>query len=273
MLRQRLITAAVLLVIVTSAVLWLPPRGFRWFVALVILLGAWEWGAMLKLSMTQRGAYLALCAALMSALRLGGSAVVLPLMWVSVLWWLWAFTLVLRYPRAGLWWQPVPLALLAGLIVLVPGFAALSELRTLEHYGWAIAAFITLVAAADSFAYFTGRALGRRALAPLISPNKTWEGVLGGMTGCVVLGGAGLWWLSLERALSVNACLLALLGCLTLAAFSVVGDLFESMFKRYCQVKDSGSLLPGHGGILDRLDSITAAAPLYVLVLHGLGLL
>jgi phosphatidate cytidylyltransferase len=270
-LRQRLVTAFVLLVIVTSAVLFLPQSGFLLFVALVILLGAWEWSTMLKLSKTQRGAYLALCAALMSALQLGGGAVVVPLMLLSALWWIVAFTLVLRYPKAGLWWQPTPQALLVGLVVLVPGFAALSELRALEHYGRAIAGFIVLVGAADSFAYFTGRALGRHRLAPLVSPNKTWEGVMGGMVGCVALGLGGLWWLSAERDFSAGEWLVAALGFLLLATFSVVGDLFESMFKRHCQVKDSGKLLPGHGGILDRLDSLTAALPVYVLVLQALG--
>jgi phosphatidate cytidylyltransferase len=270
-LRQRLITAFVLLVVVTSAIVFLPQPGFLLFIAIVILIGAWEWGTMLKLSKTQLGAYLALCAALMSALQLGGNAVVAPLMLVSALWWVWAFTLVLRYPNAGLWWQPRPQALLVGLILLVPGFAALSELRGLENYGRAIAGFIILVAAADSFAYFTGRAFGRTRLAPLVSPNKTWEGVLGGMTGCLVLGLAGMWWLASERDFSAGDWLLAAFGTLLLAAFSVVGDLFESMLKRHCQVKDSGKLLPGHGGVLDRLDSLTAALPVYVLILQALG--
>jgi phosphatidate cytidylyltransferase len=192
-------------------------------------------------------------------------------MLVSALWWAWAFTLVLRYPAAGHWWQAPPRALIVGLIVLVPGFAALNELRALPHYGRLIAGFIALVVAADSLAYFTGRALGRHRLAPLVSPNKTWEGVLGGALGCLVLGMLLMAWQSVEHDFDPRAWLVAALGCLVLAAFSVVGDLFESMFKRHCQVKDSSKLLPGHGGALDRLDSLTAALPIYVLILRALG--
>jgi phosphatidate cytidylyltransferase len=268
MLRQRLLTAFVIIVVVVSAILWLPADGFSLFIAAVILLGAWEWGGLFKLRTSQRLAYCGITAALIAALATANAAV-MPLMVISAVWWLVAFNLVLRYPSGGTWWQARPVALVIGLIVLVPGFAALRALRGQDDYVAAISLFIVLVAAADSFAYFTGRAFGKRRLAPFVSPNKSWEGVFGGMAGCMTLG-LIVWWLSGERVFSLADWLTAGVGCLLLAAFSVVGDLFESMAKRHCQVKDSGTLLPGHGGVLDRLDSLTAALPVYVLILQAL---
>jgi len=271
MLRQRLLTAAVLVAIVAAAVLYLPPAGFALFVALIILIGAWEWSTLLKLTRPARVAYLAVMAALMAALQSTSIDLLLPLMLVSALWWLVAFSLVLRYPDGGTWWQRRAVALGIGLLVLVPGFVALNALREMERYPLVIAGFIVLVAAADSFAYFTGRAFGRRRLAPRVSPNKSWEGVYGGMAGCVALGLVVLNWLVPPGEAGLSYWPTAVVGLVLLAAFSVVGDLFESMFKRHCQVKDSGNLLPGHGGVLDRLDSLTAALPIYVLILNTLG--
>jgi phosphatidate cytidylyltransferase len=271
MLKQRILTALVLALLIVSALLWLPPGGFLLFIAAILLIGFWEWATMLKLSPIQRALYLALSAALLALVQLGGAGLYRPILLLSVLWWLCAFTLVLRYPRAGRWWQPLPLALALGWVVLIPGFVALGELRLREHYMAAIVSCIVLVAAADSFAYFTGRALGRHRLAPNVSPGKTWEGVFGGMTGCVLLGLVGLYFFS-ETALGAGGWLLGALGFVLLAVFSVVGDLFESMLKRHCQVKDSGKILPGHGGVLDRLDSLSAALPLYVLLLQALDI-
>jgi phosphatidate cytidylyltransferase len=124
---------------------------------------------------------------------------------------------------------------------------------------------LSLVAAADIGAYFTGRRFGRTKLAPQVSPGKTWEGVLGGAVAVSVVALLWIWmglfaWRFLVVALAVFAA-------------SVVGDLTESLFKRGAGLKDSGSILPGHGGILDRIDSLTAAAPVYVLGLHWIGIL
>lgn len=271
MLQQRLLTALVLVLIVASALVWLPPMGFALFVALILLLGAWEWTGLLKYRTPQRLAYLVLCAALMTGLHNAGEVAVIPLMLASALWWLVAFNLVLRYPEGGHWWRKRPVTLLIGLIVLIPGFSALTALRLQEHHISAIVGFIVLVAAADSFAYFTGRAFGRRRLAPSVSPNKSWEGVIGGMAGCLTLALIGLWYVK-GGAVEGGHWLLAAVGSLLLASFSVVGDLFESMLKRHCQVKDSGKILPGHGGVLDRLDSLTAALPVYVVLLQALGI-
>ncbi|HWK55410.1 MAG TPA: CDP-archaeol synthase [Hyphomicrobiales bacterium] len=273
MLKQRVITALVLAVIVIGAIALLPRNGFALFVAVVIGIGAWEWSGMMRLAPWQRVAHLLLFCCLMLALLVAGTPMVLPLMLLSALWWLVAFALVLRYPASEPLWQPRAILLLLSAVVLLPGVVALDFLRVQDPHAYYILAFIVLVAAADIGAYFTGRRLGSRRLAPLVSPNKTWEGVIGGMVGTVVAGLLMLAALPGHLELGLHQWVLGVLGALLLAAFSVVGDLFESMLKRHCQVKDSSNLLPGHGGILDRLDSLTAALPVYVLTLSALGLL
>ena len=120
---------------------------------------------------------------------------------------------------------------------------------------------LLLVWAADIGAFFAGRSFGRLKLAPQVSPAKTWEGVLGGLGAAALVAAAGAWWFDLPRVAFLSL-------CLAVALISVVGDLTESMFKRYAGLKDSGSVFPGHGGVLDRIDSVTAAAPLFLLGLR-----
>ena len=144
--------------------------------------------------------------------------------------------------------------------------AALVELQARSP--WLVLAAMAIVWIADTAAYFAGRAFGRRKLAPLVSPGKTWEGVFGGLAASVLLAALvlpllGLSWSSLPA--------LALLTLAT-AAISVVGDLFESLMKRHSGVKDSGAIFPGHGGLMDRLDSLLAALPVFVVGKAWLGL-
>lgn len=151
---------------------------------------------------------------------------------------------------------PAPGVLVAGLVVIAPAALAMALLEPRI-----LLAVLVLVWVADSAAYFVGRAWGRRKLAPSISPGKTWEGALGG------LGGALVWAIICRRFFEDAAWLPYLLAAGLLAAASIVGDLFESAAKRRAGVKDSGTLLPGHGGILDRIDSATAVLPLAALLL------
>jgi len=150
--------------------------------------------------------------------------------------------------------------------VLVPAWASLVVIHGVDPQGPRLLLFLmVLIWVADSFAYFAGRRWGRTKLAPVISPGKTREGVYGALAGAVLCGG-GLVWLMPQ-----GNPLLLILFCLLIVLVSVVGDLFESLMKRQAGVKDSGSLLPGHGGMLDRIDSLTAAAPLFLLGLLLLG--
>ena len=158
------------------------------------------------------------------------------------------------------------LAAIAGLWALVPTWLALSRLYLQDGDGRELVIFVLLLAwAADIGAYFAGRHFGRLRLAPVVSPNKTWEGVLGGLIAGILVAVAALTWFDLPPLAFLSLCVAAILA-------SVVGDLLESMFKRQSGLKDSGSLLPGHGGVLDRIDSLTSSVPLLALGLGWLGL-
>lgn len=272
MLKQRVITGVLLATFVVAAILYFPPTWFQLFVAACIAVGAREWARLAGLqSRTARTVYTAVCVVLMFALLdlpRQAQAVVFQL---SVVWWLIALVLVSIYPRAAAAWHRPSVLLPLGLVVLLPGWLALVTLRGRDDYVFYILLLIGLIVAADSGAYFTGRALGKHKLSVRVSPNKTWEGFAGGMFAACVL----LWITQLVRGVDdwYEEWLLATLGVLILASASVVGDLFESMLKRQAGVKDSGTILPGHGGVLDRIDSLTAALPIYCVLLMQVGLL
>ena len=178
---------------------------------------------------------------------------------IACIWWFIAFLWTFRFPTA----IPMPARWLCGVLVIVPLYAALI---LLYRHGLEYLLFTMLIVwAADAGAYFAGKMFGRVKLAPAISPGKTWEGVIGGLLLVGVLAVATSVWRELSMAVFLPF-------CLAVAAISVVGDLTVSMFKRTAGVKDSGSLFPGHGGVLDRVDSVAAAAPLFALGLGWLGL-
>ena len=266
MLKTRALTAAVLLAGFGSALFLLPQWGWIAFCALVLAVAVWEWGALATLAPPGRLAYTALLILLFVApLGLTGpgpQALYVPA-WVyvasGVFWVLLAPLWIWASPR--LTGKAVLLA--AGILILVPACAALVDLRR-GHPGLLLAVLGT-VWISDSAAYFVGRRFGKRKLAPSVSPGKTWEGVAGALVAVVLyalawaeLGAPRGAWDGGTRA----AFVMVLLG---LAAVGIIGDLFESLIKRQAGVKDSGSLLPGHGGVLDRIDAPVAMLPLAVL--------
>jgi phosphatidate cytidylyltransferase len=268
MLRQRVITAVILMAGLLAALVWLPPIGFDLLLLLVVLAGAWEWTTLAGTSLAHlrigfQSVLLLSCGLLMQQSEHWLQGVLL----AAVLWWPFALYCIMRQPRSvWLLHQPSGL-LLVGWLVLVPSWLAVYWMQRLPgerlfHVLW----FVALVAAADTGAYFAGKAFGRHKLAPLVSPNKTWEGFFGGMvaTALVAVAGAKL---GPTAALHDVNVVLVITAALLMAVFSVVGDLFESLLKRTQNLKDSGNVLPGHGGVMDRLDSITAALPLFVLLL------
>lgn len=262
-LRQRIITAVVLGVALLAIVLCLPPVATTVVISAIVLLGAWEWSAFVRLgSPGPRAAYVLLIAVLMCAAWLVAvSAFARTLiLGIALLWWcgalLWVALAPRRVSRAA--------AALAGVLTLVPAWLALVRLRILHDGAQWVLFALMLVWVADIGAYFAGRGLGRVRLAPEVSPAKTWEGVFGGVALSALFALAGAAWFHLP-ALSF------LFLCLAAVGFSVVGDLTESLLKRYAGVKDSGSVLPGHGGVMDRIDSITAAVPILFIGLMLLG--
>lgn len=266
MLLQRILTAAVLLVVLSIMLLWLPRAAALVGLALVVLAGAWEWAGLARLvSGARKALYTAACAVAMLLLwRLaelpGGFVWVMA---VALAWWMIAFGWLALAPGYG---GPVQAAV-AGLATLAPMWVALERLLGHSGHDATLVVFVfVLIWAVDIGGYFVGRRLGRYKLAPRVSPNKTWEGVLGGLVLGTLVALAGQAWFGFDAAGFLPLCIAVML-------VSIVGDLTESMFKRQVGRKDSSRALPGHGGVLDRIDSLTAAVPVYALGLVWLGVL
>jgi phosphatidate cytidylyltransferase len=264
-LRARIATALLLAALVIVVLVYLPPAVATVLIWLAVAAAGWEWAGFARLeSRASRAAYtVGILLVLLGAELLAREPVWLHvLLRGAALWWLCAFLwLAMRAQSGG-----TVAAGVVGFLVLVPAGLGLRHLVDFQPHGPLLLLYLlVLIAAADVGAYFGGRALGRRKLAPHVSPGKTWEGFAAGMLAAAAVGASGtlmfevpFWpWLFL---------------CVVVALVSVVGDLTESMFKRHVGLKDSGSLLPGHGGVLDRIDSLTAAAPTFLLGLLALGL-
>ncbi|MCO7246528.1 phosphatidate cytidylyltransferase [Halomonas sp. Mc5H-6] len=268
MLKQRVITAVWLAPVVLVGLFGLQGESFALFTASVMLLGAWEWTNLAGVTQTlKRAALVAGCAALMLVMWTSGIAQAEWPLWVAAVGWLLNLVWVTRYPGLVAQWHSTSGRLLMGLWVLLPCWVGFNILRETGAV-WLLFVLL-LVWSADIGAYFAGRRWGRRKLAPRVSPGKSWEGVLGGMTATALLAIGFAFALSLGVAEGAALVVITLLVTL----ISVLGDLLESMLKRYRDVKDSSQLLPGHGGVLDRIDSLTAAIPLFALLyLQVLGL-
>lgn len=272
--RQRVLSASLLAPAAIAAVLWLPTPWLAALVAALLLAGLWEWALLAGVDdRVPRAAYLLANGLLMAALVWGGGPSLFPLKLVALIgvgWWLLALLWLWRYDFAsGDTGTARALKLLAGSLAVVPAWCALGWLHADPDLGprWSLFA-LGLVWAADSGAYFAGMRFGRRKLAPRISPGKSWEGVWGGLAASLLLALAvppvlGVAWGSLPA--------LVLLALVTVAV-SIVGDLFESLLKRHSGAKDSGSVIPGHGGLMDRLDSLLAALPVFAVGKAWLGL-
>ena len=263
-LRERVATGLPMAALVLVILLALSPTVAVVTIMAVVAAGAWEWAgfAAASSSAARLGYVAAVAAAIALAWHLTATVAALTaFLGCAAAWWLGAAAWLLLAPGRG---GNLAVAA-AGLAVLVPAAVGLGRLVRIEPHGQSLLLFLlVLIAAADVGAYFGGRCFGRRKLAPSISPNKTWEGFWSGMlaAGCAALAGGLLLQEPLLPWFAV---------CLAAALISVVGDLVESMFKRRAGLKDSSALLPGHGGVLDRLDSLAAAGPIFLLGLLVLG--
>ncbi|AIN47454.1 Phosphatidate cytidylyltransferase [Candidatus Palibaumannia cicadellinicola] len=238
------------------------------------MFSAWEWGQLAGLTpCSQRFWFVIVCGLLLTIITFN-VPICLPLftvwqvqyiLWAALVWWLTALLLVVYYPSSAVFWRRSnSLRLVFGIFTILPFFYSMITMRYYNYNinpfagSWWLLYIMLLVWSADSGAYLFGRALGRHKLAPKISPGKTWEGLISGLFTSAIIT-----WVFKSYA-PLHAAPLILLICSTVAVLaSIVGDLTESMFKREAGIKDSGHIIPGHGGILDRIDSLTAAIPVF----------
>jgi phosphatidate cytidylyltransferase len=267
MLRKRILTAVILVCLLLAGLFLLSPPRAVLAIGAIFTVGAWEWSGFGALHGTAIRLAYAACIGVVLFLAwewTADPAHLMLLLAAACVWWV----------IASLWLSLIPsrhhpiLVLACGVPVLVPAFVALARLQVATT-GFArgpqlVLWLLLLVVAADIGAYCVGRSVGRRKLAPRVSPGKTWEGALGGLALAALVAWGGALYFHLPPLVAVA------FGC-AVGIFSIVGDLTESMFKRAAGLKDSGVLLPGHGGLLDRIDSVAAAAPLYALGLFGSG--
>ena len=284
MFKQRVITALNLAPLALMAVFYLPLAGFALFISAAFLLGAWEWSGLCGLaSKAMRWVYVMLTAIILALLYWQWPA---PLHWpveqnvllstlllAGIGWWVLAIVLVLTYPKSQKLWAGSDWGkALMGWLTLVPAWVAVLFIRSTDYAAsnftgaWLIFCLLALVWAADIGGYIVGKPFGKHKLLPKVSPGKTVEGMLGGLALVAIVVTIVAWlqdWPAQTGIWYVSALLLTVL--------SVFGDLTESMFKRVAGKKDSGAFLPGHGGILDRIDSLTATAPLFAIIVALYG--
>ena len=263
MLKQRIITALILLPIALCGFFLLEGSGFALFIGVVVTLGAWECARLAGFeAQSARVVFAAVVALLLFGLHIFPDLAP----WVlgaAVLWWAAATFLVLTFPQSAVHWSSIATKLVIGLLILLPAWQGLVLIKAMPLGNWLIMAVMILVWGADIGAYFSGRKFGKRKLAPKVSPGKSWEGVFGGLLLSLLITAA----VGVVRDWSASQMFAALAGAAVIVLISVVGDLTESMFKRQAGVKDSSNLLPGHGGVLDRIDSLTAAIPVFAVLL------
>lgn len=281
MLKERVLSAIVMLLVAIVALFWLSPMWFTFGLAGLIVVGMWEWAQFAGFKRPIARAIVAVVTICLLYFPLFASTDYIkatrfltdettPLLFVACIWWAVAFGLVVTYPKsASLWANSVSAKFIFGFCTLIPFFIATLALRFYHYHvspyqGTYLLLYVfSLIWAADSGAYFFGRALGKHKLAPKVSPGKSWEGAIGGLFTAAVVAVLFLQFTPnnlLGR--EVNLVPFVALSVATVA-ISILGDLTESMFKRQAGIKDSSHLIPGHGGILDRIDSLTAAVPFF----------
>ncbi|BBU98625.1 phosphatidate cytidylyltransferase [Providencia hangzhouensis] len=286
MLKYRLLTAIILIPIVIAALFLLSPANFGLVVIAVCALGAWEWAQFVGWhSQAKRIGLAVVFAAILLAMQFfisdinqfSSEPMILYGLWAGLIWWGIAIILVVTYPASASWGKSVVIRLLFGVLTIIPFYCGMMVLRTVGYQSdtffgaWWLLYVMLLVWGADSGAYAFGRTIGRNKMAPKVSPGKTWEGLVGGL----ITAGIISWLFSAFAPIPVMPDYL-LVTSIIVVVVSVFGDLTESMFKRQSGIKDSSHLIPGHGGILDRIDSLTAAIPVFaglnLLIFNGFGL-
>lgn len=276
MLRQRVLTALGLLLVLYAGTAWLPLPLFGGFLSLIVLPALWEWGRLMGFSrLREQAIWMMSFTALLSVIlwvlyqapEPPDQGLIAFMMLVAAAFWLWVFMMIRQFPAGAQHWQAQWKMAVMGMMCLLPTWIGLFYLKSLADSGVLVFLLVALVSVVDIGAFFTGRAWGNKKLAPVLSPKKSWAGFWGGLASCLLTTVIVLSVVQSQRPLSLELWVLLLCFSVLLTAMSVVGDLFESMLKRHRGVKDSGRSLPGHGGVLDRIDSLLAATPIFVLAL------
>lgn len=262
MLFKRLLTAALLIPLVFLGALNLNNDYFTLALALIVALGAWEYCQLIQIKHTALKLAYSLLVALAAVFAGLCEEVLMPIITLSCVWWLFNIVWIALYPKYSCcWYSGWSVRLTNGFFIFVPMLSALAALQ--RQNSELVLLLLVLVWSADSGAFFVGRAIGKHKLSPRVSPRKTIEGAIGGII--TALGVMTLYVFILTEGATSKQYLIYAFLALLVAIASIVGDLFESLFKRISNIKDSGNLLPGHGGIFDRIDSLTAAAPIFYL--------
>lgn len=271
MLKLRIITAVVLLAIIGMVLFFMPPVALSLLLVAVFAVAAWEWANFADIRHPALRILYALVFVGVVALLVRVSGIlsasadlllVRDVLGLGCTWWALALLWVMSYPASAIFWRHSVVKMLMGLLVLVPSVLALLHVSQQASGQWLFLYLVGIVVTADVGAYIFGRWLGRSKLAPRVSPGKSWAGFWGGLA-CTLMYAVVVAMQVPVAGLSLPA-LVLVSGIAALA--SVLGDLLESMLKRERGLKDSSQLLPGHGGFMDRIDSITAAAPVFTLL-------
>ena len=274
MLKQRVFTALAMVGVFLGMLVYLSPMMFSLMLILLVMVAGWEWCHLIKISSKSGiAAYLGL---LFLSLMVCSSALGLystfdfelgrQISLIAVGLWAIIFLWIQGYPSSAILWSPKPVLGLIGLLLLIATWVAVASILYGDLGAWLLLMAIAVVALADIGGYIAGNLLGKHKLAPVVSPGKTWEGFFGGLVLQLPLI-AGLVWFLPDTEIKSWFILI-----IPVALYSVLGDLFESMIKRHSGVKDSSQLLPGHGGVLDRIDGVMAGMPLFALLLSQLSL-
>jgi phosphatidate cytidylyltransferase len=264
MLKQRVITALILTPLVIWAILQASTQGFTYGLALVLFLATLEWNNFVNYKNKVSGWLFSILvtSCFLYLEYLANIRFIHYVIYLSLIWWLISLPLLFSFPfKRTHFLQQKSAKVSVGFVMLLATFLAFNLLRNSVEYGSVYVIYLLMIIwIADSAAYFAGRAWGKRKLMPNVSPGKSWEGVAGALVATLFAALIGIAVLKI----SSTQLFLFILTTLITVIYSVIGDLSESMFKRMANVKDSGKILPGHGGILDRIDSLTSALPVFL---------
>lgn len=259
-----------------GGIFFLPIEQFAYFIGFILVIGAWEWANLAGYS-SQLVRFIYAGVIGLSVFATGfmikdNDSLSLIILSIGALWWLFASYLVLQYPKKVALWQAKPIRAILGFLVLIPMWVGFMELKSQELSSVIIVYVMLLIWGADTGAYIAGKTWGNAKLAPNVSPGKSWAGFWGGLatTGIIAI----LFSFSINhwvRPMTLDDFIILALITLITAVISVMGDLVESMMKRHRGIKDSSQLLPGHGGVLDRIDSMAAAVPVFAFMMVCLG--